>query len=71
MILLRRLIRIGSSRGVVLPPQVIDALKLQSGDHVAIAVEDGRVVIRRISTEELMGRPLVPPPATAAQRRPE
>lgn len=40
---------------VVIPRGILQALGLQLGDNVALAVEDGRMLMRRLSNEELMG----------------
>lgn len=38
---------------MILPRAILHALSLQLGDNVALFVEDGRMLLRRLTEEEL------------------
>lgn len=55
MILIRRLVRNGNSVCVSIPRAIVGSLGLQIGDNVALFVEDGRMILRRVTDAELVG----------------
>lgn len=51
--------RIGNSKGLILPANLLEALALTEGSRVRIGLENGRVVIERVgaaSLEEKLAR---------------
>jgi antitoxin component of MazEF toxin-antitoxin module len=59
MVRLARLTRNGNSVSVSIPPAFLRELQLHRGDTVALGVDAGRLVARKVSDQELM------PPAPA------
>lgn len=51
----RRLGRNGNSTIVGIPKSICRALGMQRGDNVALYVEDGRLIVRKLTDEELVG----------------
>ena len=54
MINIGRIGRGGRSLHIVLPAPICRSLKLHQGDHVLMALENGRVILRKIEQAEFM-----------------
>lgn len=57
MISIRTLMAVGRSRAITIPVRIQRALEWQLGDAIAVGVEDGRLVARKVDERELIRKP--------------
>jgi AbrB family looped-hinge helix DNA binding protein len=46
-VLRRKVVKIGGSLRVSIPPEILEALHIEEGDSLEYAATDGRIVIRK------------------------
>lgn len=58
---IQRVVKIGNACGVVIPRDILRALKMERGDLVAMyCVDPNEIIIRRVSAEDVrLARPVV------------
>ena len=56
-----RIKRIGNSRGVILPAEILKELSLSDHDRLDIKMEDGKIILSAASDEDVFSGPFTGP----------
>lgn len=49
----RKVVKVGNSQGVLIPPTMLDKMNLKKGDEVTVEYVDGELIVKKKPTNEI------------------